>query len=158
MFHQANLRTQGKFFPHCRQQSLTIVIGVATITINGVTSSISIFQAWVETQVQEFVRLVNWPMITLKQADLVTTFLNRRTRDGCNARMNWLRTGNQITGVFLSTDGNVCNAPIPLTLPLGITTDTQGFQTEQYGNDAQTIWVTMSGGPVSFTFNTPIST
>lgn len=54
MFHQANLRQTD----------------VAPITINGVSSKISIFQAWVEVQVQEFVRLVNWPMITLKHSDV----------------------------------------------------------------------------------------
>jgi hypothetical protein len=54
MFHQANLRQTD----------------VQPITINGVTSKISIFQAWVETQVQEFVRLVNWPMVTLKHSDV----------------------------------------------------------------------------------------
>jgi hypothetical protein len=54
MFHQANLRQTD----------------VQPITINGVTAKISIFQAWVETQVQEFVRLVNWPMVTQKHADV----------------------------------------------------------------------------------------
>lgn len=96
-------------------------------------------------------------MITLKQADLVTTFLNRQTRDGCNPQMFWLRTGNQITGATVTTNGNVCGAPIPFTLPLGIQTNTQGFTTEQYGNDPLTIWVPMTGAPVTFAFNTPIS-
>jgi hypothetical protein len=54
MFHQANLRQTD----------------VQPITINGFSSKISIFQAWVETQVQEFVRLVNWPMVTLKHDDV----------------------------------------------------------------------------------------
>jgi hypothetical protein len=54
MFHQANLRQTD----------------VTPITINGVTSKISIFQAWVEVQVQEFVRLVNWPLVTLKHDDV----------------------------------------------------------------------------------------
>lgn len=54
MFHQANLRQTD----------------VTPVTINGVTSKLSIFQAWVEVQVQEFVRLVNWPMITLKHDDV----------------------------------------------------------------------------------------
>jgi hypothetical protein len=54
MFHQANLRQTD----------------VAPITINGISSKISIFQAWVETQVQEFVRLCNWPMVTLKHSDV----------------------------------------------------------------------------------------
>ena len=55
MFHQANLRNTGN---------------IGTVRINGVTSTLSIFQAWVETVVQEFVRLANWPIITLKQSDV----------------------------------------------------------------------------------------
>lgn len=58
MFHQANLRNAN----------------VSNITINGVSSQISIFQAWVETQVQEFVRLATWPIITLKHQDVSLTY------------------------------------------------------------------------------------
>lgn len=56
MFHQANLRTTG----------------LGTTTINGVASNIGIFQAWVETIVQEYVRLLEWPIITLQQVDVCT--------------------------------------------------------------------------------------
>jgi hypothetical protein len=59
MFHQANLR----------------VADAADVTINGVTAQLSIFQAWVETQVQEFVRLVDWPVITMKHSDVCNHFL-----------------------------------------------------------------------------------
>jgi hypothetical protein len=54
MFHQANLRQTD----------------VQPVLVNGVSQKLSIFQAWVETQVVEFTRLVNWPMITLKHADV----------------------------------------------------------------------------------------
>ncbi|KAJ5594427.1 uncharacterized protein N7459_000635 [Penicillium hispanicum] len=54
MFHQANLRNAD----------------TNPITINGGSGQYSIFQAWVETQVQEFVRLADWPLITLKHADM----------------------------------------------------------------------------------------
>lgn len=56
MFHQANLRNAD----------------AEEITINGVSAQLSIFQAWVETQVQEFVRLAEWPVVTLKHADVCT--------------------------------------------------------------------------------------
>lgn len=55
MFHQANLRTTGD---------------LGTTTINGVAYTIGIFQAWVLTIVQEYVRLLDWPIITLKQVDV----------------------------------------------------------------------------------------
>lgn len=55
MFHQANLRTTGD---------------LGTTTINGVDYTVGIFQAWVITIVQEFVRLFDWPIISLKQVDV----------------------------------------------------------------------------------------
>lgn len=56
MFHQANLRQ----------------IDVPILNINGIPQKLSILQAWVEVMVNEFTRLVNWPMITLKQDDVST--------------------------------------------------------------------------------------
>jgi hypothetical protein len=58
MFHQANLRNSD----------------VPPITINGVSAKYSIFQAWVETMVQEFVRLVDWPLVTLTHAEVCLPF------------------------------------------------------------------------------------
>jgi hypothetical protein len=54
MFHQANLRNTG----------------VPPVTINGVTAQLSLFQSWGETMVQEFVRLVDWPLISQKHGDV----------------------------------------------------------------------------------------
>jgi hypothetical protein len=54
MFHQANLRNND----------------TDPITVNGVSYQYSLFQAWVEVQVQEFVRLVEWPIVTVKHADV----------------------------------------------------------------------------------------
>ncbi|ETN37056.1 uncharacterized protein HMPREF1541_08046 [Cyphellophora europaea CBS 101466] len=141
MFHQANLRTQG----------------VDPITINGVTSTISIFQAWVETVVQEFTRLVNWPSITLQQSDLAVTFTDRQTRDACQPRLTWNKVGQTITSATVTANGNSCSVRVPVTIPNGITTDAQGFQTEQIGNDPLTIWVQLTGSPVTFQFTPPIA-
>ncbi|KKY21693.1 putative extracellular serine-rich [Phaeomoniella chlamydospora] len=140
MFHQANLRNTG----------------IGATTINGVTSQISIFQAWVETVVQEFVRLANWPIITLKQADFTTTFAARMARDACGYGMSYTVSKNKITGVTVTASGNTCSQPIPITFP-GKITSTQGFKTEQVGNDPLTIWVKLTGSAVSFTLSTPIS-
>lgn len=54
MFHQANLRQTD----------------VGSITINGQSAQLSLIEMWVETVVQEFVRLVNWPIISLKHDDV----------------------------------------------------------------------------------------
>lgn len=59
MFHQANLRVSD--------------IPVNT-DINGVTAQISIFQAWVETIVQELIRTVTWPVITIKHDDVSAAY------------------------------------------------------------------------------------
>ncbi|RAL02971.1 putative extracellular serine-rich protein [Aspergillus ibericus CBS 121593] len=140
MFHQANLRNAD----------------TAPITINGVSGNYSIMQAWVETQVQEFVRLVDWPLVTIKHQDMSDSFLARYTRDACNYSLRHTFSNRQITGVTVAATGNTCSVPIPVTFPVA-PTSTQGFTTEQIGNDPLTVWVQLSGSPVSFTLSTPIA-
>ncbi|KAI9733677.1 MAG: hypothetical protein M1834_003279 [Cirrosporium novae-zelandiae] len=149
MFHQANLRQSD----------------VSSTTVNGVSGQYSLLQIWVETIVQEMVRLVNWPIITLKHDDIATDFANRITRDACTPALSYTFSTSgsgsstkptAITGVTLSTNGNTCSATVPVTLP-GPVTSTQGFTTEQLGSDPLTIWVKMSGSAVSFTLQTPIA-
>ncbi|KAF7949836.1 uncharacterized protein EAE97_003345 [Botrytis byssoidea] len=141
MFHQANLRYKG----------------AATYTINGVTAQRSLLMAWVETVTTEFVRLVDWPLITHKHDDLAAIFVNRMTRDSCGASLSYQldTTSSSITGFTLSAKGNTCSTPLPVTIP-GSVTDTKGATVEQIGNDPTTLWVTLSGAPVSFTLTTPI--
>lgn len=141
MFHQANLRTQG----------------IAAIPVNGVSSRVSIFQAWVEIVVQEFVRLVNWPMISLKQSDLLATFLDRQTRDACQPKLSWIKNGASITGVTVGANGNACSVPIPVTVPGTVTSSTGVVRTEKVGNDPTTLWVSLSGAARSYTFSSPVA-
>lgn len=68
MFHQANLRQ----------------IDVKETVINGESAKLSIFQSWVETVVQEFVRLVNWPIITLKHDDVCNFPRKTQPRKKCS--------------------------------------------------------------------------
>lgn len=139
MFHQLNMRNQN----------------VTGVTTPDGTQALSLLQIWVENVVQEFTRLVNWPIITLKQTDLAVSFKNRQTRDACAYQMSWSKAGGKITGVTVSSSSNSCSVPIPLTVP-GSVTDTKGFTTEQIGNDPLTIWVQLNGQPVSFTLSQPI--
>lgn len=60
-----------------------------------------------------------------------------------------------ISGLTITANSNTCNVPIPVTVP-GPVTDTQGFTTEQIGSDPLTIWVNLSGSPVTFSLTTPI--
>ncbi|KAH9210801.1 hypothetical protein DL95DRAFT_370457 [Leptodontidium sp. 2 PMI_412] len=141
MFHQANLN----------------YVTAGTTTINGVSSKLSMFQAWVEIVIQEMTRLVTWPILSLKHDDIATAFATRMARDACAPMVTFTTdpTVMTITGLTLTTNANTCNNPIPVTVP-GTVTSTQGFTTEKIGNDPLTIWVTMSGSPVTFTLSTPI--
>ena len=145
MFHQINLR----------------VADVLTTTINGVTKQRSLYMMWAETIATRFVSLCDWPLINLKEDDLITVYQQRMAKDMCNptTKLIFSTTGNstQITGFVVGADGNTCSSPIPVTLPGGMVTDLQGATTEQVGNDPLTLWVTLSGSPLTFTLTQPIS-
>lgn len=140
MFHQANLRNAD----------------VTPITINGVSAKYSIFQAWVETQVQEFVRLAEWPLVTLKHADMSAQFLARYNRDACGYSLSYTISNQKITAVTVSANGNTCSEAIPVTFPAA-PTNTLGFTTEQLGSDPTTVWVKLSGSPITFTLSSPVA-
>ncbi|KAL2860793.1 putative extracellular serine-rich protein [Aspergillus lucknowensis] len=140
MFHQANLRNAD----------------VDPITVNGETGQFSIFQAWVETIVQEFVRLVDWPIVTTTHQEMSDSFLQRYRRDQCGYALSYVLSDNAITGVTLTANGNSCDAAIPITFP-EIPADTHGFTTEQLGNDPVTVWAQLSGSPVTFSLASPIA-
>lgn len=140
MFHQINLRNQG----------------MISITTADGTQVYSLYQAWVEQTVQEFKRLCNWPMVTLKQDDLATVFTDRMARDNCGYTLQWTVASGFITAVTVGASGNTCKVPIPVTIPGGVT-NPGSFRTEQIGNDAFTIWVLLSGSARTFTLSTPIA-
>lgn len=142
MFHQANLN----------------YVTAGMTTINGVSKKLSLIQAWAETVTQEFTRLVSWPLISLKHDDTALDFINRMARDKCAPQLSYTTnpTAKTITAVTLTTTGNTCSVKIPVTVP-GTVTSTQGFTTEKVGSDPLTIWVQMSGTPVSFTLSTPVA-
>ncbi|KAF9892846.1 hypothetical protein FE257_000435 [Aspergillus nanangensis] len=140
MFHQANLRN----------------VGTDPITVNGQAGQYSIFQAWVETQVQEFVRLVNWPLVTVTHKEMSANFLARFNRDKCGYSLRYIISNQKITGVTVTANGNTCSEVIPITFPVA-PTSTQSFKTEKLGSDPLTVWAKLSGSPVTFTLSTPIA-
>ena len=83
-------------------------------------------------------------------------FTARAARDACVYSLTWISEDQKITGVTLSSDGNSCDSPIPVTFPTA-PADTQGFETEKIGSDPLTVWAQLSGSPVTFTLSTPIS-
>ncbi|KAK2748412.1 hypothetical protein FQN55_004350 [Onygenales sp. PD_40] len=139
MFHQANLRQSD----------------LEETEINGVSAQLSIFQAWVEIVVQELVRLVHWPILSLKQQDLAETFIARATRDQCEYSVVWLSEDQQITGVVVQAADNTCEAPIPVTFPTD-PASVEGFTTEQFGSDPLVAWVPLTGSSVTINLAAPI--
>ncbi|KAF2458194.1 hypothetical protein BDY21DRAFT_363118 [Lineolata rhizophorae] len=142
MFHQANLRQTD----------------VDEVEVNGEMRKLSMIQTWVEVVLQEMVRLTDWPIVTLKHDDIAAAFINRMGRDQCEPGMTYTLSndGTSITGVTVTANGNSCDEAIPVTFP-GPVTSNNGGTPEQIGNDPLTIWVTLSGSPVSFTLSTPVS-
>ena len=145
MFHQINLR----------------VADVYNTTINGVTKQRSLYQMWADTIGGTLTSMVNWPLVAIKIDDLVQVFITRMIKDQCNptTQMIFTTTNNitQITGFVVGCTGNSCPTPIPVTLPSGNVTDLQGSTVEQVGNDPMTLWVTLSGSPLTFTLTEPIT-
>lgn len=63
MFHQANLRS-GDVVSH---------------TVGSISGPLSLIQIWVETVVQEMMRLTKWPITTLKHDDIGASMVNKMT-------------------------------------------------------------------------------
>ncbi|KAJ0418828.1 hypothetical protein BJY00DRAFT_324632 [Aspergillus carlsbadensis] len=139
MFHQANLHNAD----------------ADTITVGNSTGRYSIFQGWIETMVQELVRLVTWPIVSTTHHQMSENFLQRYTRDQCRYALGYEISGGQITGVRVTARDNQCSAKIPVTFPGGVA-DSQGFTKEQLGTDPLTLWVQLSGTPVSLALASPI--
>ncbi|EPS38101.1 hypothetical protein H072_8138 [Dactylellina haptotyla CBS 200.50] len=143
MFHQANLRTT--------------VNNTVTILGTGLSSNYSLLQMWVETQVNEFQRLVSWPLLTVKHDDIATSFKNRYLRDQCNALIKQSIVNGKVVAVTVTADGNKCAAEVPVTIPGGIKESGTNIRTEQIGNDPVTVWVTLNGLPVTLTLKSSLA-
>ncbi|CZS89207.1 related to extracellular serine-rich protein [Rhynchosporium graminicola] len=148
MFHQANLRWAD----------------VPELAVNGVTAKYSLLMMWVESVTQELLRLVEWPLVSQKHDDIAAGFASRMARDKCapNIAMNYgscntTRT-TTITGVTVTTNGNVCDVEVPVTLP-GPLIATQGRvgRQEQLGSDPLTVWLNMTGDPVKLVLRNPVA-
>lgn len=83
-------------------------------------------------------------------------FAQRMARDACGYGLSYTVSNHQITAVTVTSNGNTCNTAIPVTFPVA-PTSTNGFPTEQLGSDPLTVWVSLSGSPVSFTLSKPIA-
>jgi hypothetical protein len=87
------------------------------------------------------------------------SFAARMARDSCAYKLTWLQSGTSITGVQVTANGNTCVSPIPVTFPTTNkpSSTPAGATTEQRGNDPYTVWVKLTGSPVTMTLSTPIA-
>jgi hypothetical protein len=131
-----------------------------SVTIGSQTGQFSLLQQWTETVLQEMTRLTTWPIISIKHDDAADQFNNRMARDKChpNLSYSYSANGKTITGVTVTADGNTCSAKIPVTFPGAATsTNSPGATSEKIGTDPLTVWITLSGSPVTYTLTKPIA-
>lgn len=140
MFHQANLRQTD----------------METITIGTETGKMSLVMSWVETVAQEMYRLTDWPITSLKHDDIGKYFVDRMTLDNCKPKLSYTYSsnGNSIESVTVTTDGNSCGVPVPVTIPGGTASASGGSSTaDKVGSEAPIVWVTMNGSPVTLSLS-----
>ncbi|KAH6986696.1 hypothetical protein EDB80DRAFT_590019 [Ilyonectria destructans] len=144
MFHQANLRQTD----------------ADSLTIGSQTGKMSLIMAWTETIVQEMMRLTNWPIQSLKQEDFTQYFLDRMSLDNCKPQMSYgFSESGAITSVTVTATGNSCSVPIPVTIPSGSVTASQGSITaDQVGSEPPIQWVTLNGSPATLILSKTVST
>ena len=143
MFHQANMRATGVSAYKVGSQSVN-----------------SLLQIWVETVIQELVRLTNWPVTTLKHDDIAKSFLDREARDKCSPQLSYSYSadGKSITGATVSTaNGNTCSVPVPVTFPGTASVSSGSATSDKLGSEPLIMWATMSGSPVTFSLGGAVS-
>ena len=71
---------------------------------------------------------------------------------------NYATDGKTITSVTVTTNGNTCSVPVPVTYPTGLVLATGGTSTlDKVGSEPPIQWVKMAGQPVTVRLLTPVS-
>jgi hypothetical protein len=144
MFHQANLRQSD----------------METITVGTETGKMSLVMAWVETVAQEMYRLTDWPITSLKHDDIAQYFIDRMALDDCKPKLayRYADNGETIESVTVSTEGNTCSVPVPVTIPAGSASASGGSsRADKVGSEPTIVWVTMGGSPVTLSLSQSVS-
>jgi hypothetical protein len=69
--------------------------------------------------------------------------------------MSWQILNGTIQGVTVTTTGNACSVPVPVTIPGGATSST-GATVLKLGSEQPIYWTTMGGAAKTYTLATPI--
>ncbi|CAO2655486.1 Nn.00g042890.m01.CDS01 [Neocucurbitaria sp. VM-36] len=141
MFHQANLR----------------VSDTPEITLLGKNKQWSLLMAWTEAVLYEVIRVVEWPVITLKHDDLAKAFIARKTRDECQPMLTYNLSNDRksITGFTVNAKDSNCGTSIPVTVPGDVTSATSATK-EQEGADPITLWVSLGGSSKAYSLSLSI--
>ena len=77
----------------------------------------------------------------------------------CNPNLayNYSEDGLSIVGVTVTANDNICDVPIPVTFPGGAKVDEGEIREDKVGEEPLIVWATLSGSPVSFTLDEPVS-
>lgn len=139
MFHQANLR----------------YADMPTITVGSKTAKMSMVMGWVESVAQEFARVTNWPLTSIKHDDFAQYFLDRATLDGCspNVQYNFNAAGTAVVSVTVSAANANCPVEVPVTIPGG---SVAGARIDQVGAEPPIAWVKLNGGATTLQLSTPV--
>ncbi|KAJ3194038.1 hypothetical protein HK101_003639 [Irineochytrium annulatum] len=150
MFHQANLRNAD----------------MPSIRVPGTTKSmkLGIAQNWTEQILYNYTQYATWPIVSIKEDDLVTAFRNRYIYENAGVRV-WYTGPVGSNGATVSslsvTAATSCTAPVtmPSSVTLAMVNAPTGGRLEQIGNDPVTVWVPLVGGAsaTQITFKAPIT-
>jgi hypothetical protein len=107
--------------------------------------------AWTEAVMGEFIRLVQWPVLTLKHDDIANAIINRKTRDECRPSLTYRLSDDRksITGVTVNAANAKCATTIPVTVPGNVVTAASATK-EQVGKDSLTLWVSLGGSAKTY--------
>lgn len=76
----------------------------------------------------------------------------------CNPNLvyNYAADGQSITSVTVSTTGNTCSVPVPVSFPGTATTTAGGAVTDKNGTEPLISWTPMTGSAVTYTLGAAV--
>lgn len=81
------------------------------------------------------------------------------SHSACNPNLvyNYAADGKSITSVTVSTTGNTCSVPVPLTVPGTATASVSGGTVDKNGTEPSIYWTPMKGSAVTYTLGAAVA-